>query len=143
MVLLEVGHYCDTFYLFIVQFRLRTLKWNDHTQKTECGPWCLVNTEFSPPFFFSLPIFLMLYFYSSDLFENWKPVSPKPLHPFCLLPYPAPLWQSSICSVYLWVYFCFLFIGLFEFSQLLIKISCLHCLAYSRNLFTFFLTIIT
>lgn len=46
-------------------------------------------------------------------FHNWKSVSHTPLHPFCLSLHLAPLWQSSICSLYLWVWFQFLFVSLF------------------------------
>ena len=41
-----------------------------------------------------------------------KPV-PPPLQPFCPTPYHPPLWQPSVCSLYLQVWFCFLFVGLF------------------------------
>ena len=37
----------------------------------------------------------------------------SPFHPF---PHPTPLWQPSVCSLYLWIYFCFiLFVLLFIF----------------------------
>lgn len=48
-------------------------------------------------------------FYPHDLFisHNWKPVSPILLYPFC---HSAPPWQPAFCSLYLCVYFYFLFI---------------------------------
>ncbi|CAD7690666.1 unnamed protein product [Nyctereutes procyonoides] len=33
-------------------------------------------------------------------FHNWKPVSPTPPHPICLSPLSSPLWQPSVCSVF-------------------------------------------
>ena len=43
----------------------------------------------------------------SYLFYNWKFVPFNALHLFCPSPHLSPLWQPSVCSLYLWVCFCF------------------------------------
>ena len=48
----------------------------------------------------------MLYIICHDLFYSWKFVHLTSIQLFCPVPQPSPLWQSPVCSLYLWIYFC-------------------------------------
>ena len=66
------------------------------------------------------------------LFFNWKFVPFDPLHPSCQ-PFTPYLWQSPICSLYLWpllfMSILFLFVCLFSYSPCIDDI--IRCLSFS------------
>ena len=53
--------------------------------------------------------FLHCTVHSCELFILlWPLCTFYPLHPLCLSLHPSQLWQPPVCSLYLWVCFCFL-----------------------------------
>ena len=74
-----------------------------------------------------------------DLFYNWKFVAFNPLHLFHPFLHPSHLWQPSVCSLYLWLCFCFVtFAHLFYFLDSTYKwnhtVFIFLCMTYSFSI---------